>query len=114
MARRFFWLAGDVAKDGGIGQHQFSVLSSRFSVSGRRRSYELRTGNRELALPQVFFFQNPPVMQFVSGDDVGEGAYGDFIVTGCAASSPGRFVEVAEERNGGAADSDVVLDQVFD
>ena len=34
MARRFLGLAGDVAKDGGIGKHQFSVPGSQFSVFG--------------------------------------------------------------------------------
>ena len=32
VARRFFRLARDVAKDGGVGQHQFSVLSFQLSV----------------------------------------------------------------------------------
>ena len=32
MARRFFGLASDVAKDGGVGEHEFSVPGSQFSV----------------------------------------------------------------------------------
>jgi len=68
-----------VAKDGGIGQHQFPVLSSQFPVLSLAQF--LRTENWEpRTLAEVLFFQNFPMMQFMSGDEVGQRSHGYFVV----------------------------------
>jgi hypothetical protein len=43
---------------------------------------------------KVFLFQNPAVMQFMAGNDVGKCTDRDFILVGDAATRPGRFVKI--------------------
>jgi hypothetical protein len=43
---------------------------------------------------KVFLFQNPAVMQFMAGNDVGNCADRDFALVGDAATRPGRFVKI--------------------
>ena len=52
------------------------------------------------------------MMQFVSGNDIGQGAHRHLVLAGHAAAGPGSLVEIAKERDGGAAHGDVILDQV--
>src|SRR5271166_6155098 len=52
------------------------------------------------------------MMQFVAGDDIGKGSDAHLILIGYAAAAPGSAVEIAKQGNRGAADSDVVLDQI--
>ena len=43
---------------------------------------------------KVFLLQNPAVMQFMAGNDVGKCADRDLILVGDAATRPGRFVKI--------------------
>jgi hypothetical protein len=61
------------------------VASSRDAIPAPN----LRAGNRG----QIFFFQNAPVMQFVSRCDVGQRAHRDFVFVGDAAALPGIAVQ---------------------
>src|SRR5258706_9682436 len=83
---------------------QFPLLSSHFSVLSSP-IHALRTENRELGtstewLEQVLFFQHSPVMQLMSGNDVGQRPCADFILIGDAAAQPGFRIEMPEEGHG--------------
>src|ERR1700726_1532556 len=51
-------------------------------------------------------------MQLMPCDDVSQAPYGDFIFVGDAAPHPRRFVKIAQQREGGAAYGDEVLNQI--
>ncbi|SRR6266481_2498910 len=57
--------------------------------SGANSAPNLCAGNRR----QILFFQNAPMMQFVSGGDVCKRAYGDFVFIRDAAALPGVAVQ---------------------
>jgi hypothetical protein len=63
---------------------------------------------------QILFFQNFSMMQFVAGDHICQRADGDFVLAGDAATGPGCFVEIAKQRDRGAADGNVILDEIFE
>src|ERR1700747_619530 len=60
-------------------------------IGGEWRKFgeNLGAGNRG----QILFFQYAPVMQFVSGGDVGKGPYRDLVFVGDAAALPGIAVQ---------------------
>src|ERR1700704_4661858 len=91
------------------------------SIRAMARVSGLRTGSWELSneggrgafpetrhlrpfLLQVLLFQHPPVMQLMSGDDVGECSGADFILVGYAAAQSGLRIEMSKESQGGGAD----------
>ena len=75
------------------------------SITGRpgRLWLGLATGEK------VLFLQNLSMVQLMSCDGVSQGAYRHFILAGHAAARPGLLVEIAQQREGGAADRDVIL-----
>src|ERR1039458_1000392 len=94
-------------------------MAASESIKGRSQVLGLRCqgGGRARtpvspSLFQILLLNNSSMMQFVSGDDIGQGTHGDLVLVGHAAAGPGGFVEIAKQRDGGSSDSDVVLDQV--
>jgi len=61
---------------------------------------------------EVFLLEDPAMVQFVSGDEISDSAGADLILVCDAAALPGCFVQIAQQRECGASDGDVVLDHV--
>src|SRR5216684_8921049 len=61
---------------------------------------------------KVLLFQNPAVMQFMAGKDVGKGADRDFILVGHAATRPGRLVKIPQQRHSRPAHGDEVFNPI--
>src|SRR5215831_3294798 len=74
----------------------------------------MRPPPRNKLFGEILFFEDPAVVEFVACGQVGDGADTEFGVVRYAASRPGWFVQIAIERQRGAADGDVILDQVSD
>src|ERR1700723_3626328 len=88
------------------------------SCSGRRSNSWLRGDKPAKSYPaklpsrKIFLFQNPAMMQFMPCDDISESADADFILVCSTAPSPRRFVEMAQQGEGGPAYSDKVFHQI--
>src|SRR5579872_188816 len=64
-----------------------------------------------LASREIFFLQNAAMMEFVASNGISDGAHADLVFVGDAAAKPCRFVEIAQQSQGGPANGDVVVDQ---
>src|SRR6266478_9627266 len=62
---------------------------------------------------EVLLFKNPPMMQLMPRNDVGEPPHGDFILVGNSAAHPCCFIQIAQQRQGSAAYRDEVLNQIL-
>src|SRR6266404_8439334 len=56
------------------------LVSAGAGADGREPALSLPKGRPSLHSFQIFLFQYPPMMQFVAGDDVGEGAHRHFVL----------------------------------
>ena len=74
------------------------VVNTAYHVSPRRATHRSQRARNGLSAVRgkVFLFQNPAVVQFMAGNDVGKRADRDFILVGKASTRPGRFVKIRE------------------
>ncbi len=59
------------------------------------------------------FFENPAMVQFVSGDDPSQGPYTDFIFIRHTTPQPHQFIEITKQRHCGATHGNEILDQIW-
>src|SRR5258706_4454423 len=78
----------------------------QLSDRAKPKTYDLRP------VCKVLLFQNPAMMQLMPRDDVSQPPHADFVLICDSAARPRRLVEIAQQRNRGAAHRDEVLDQI--
>src|SRR5260370_41686327 len=91
-----------------MGSCQRSAVSSQHKPQSRIGASGVLS--EELGLSRkVSLLQYPPMMQLMPRDDVGEPPHADFVLVRDTATGPRCLVEIAQQRQRGAAHGDEVL-----
>src|SRR5260370_34809653 len=107
------WEPALVARRGSLANPSVTNPSVNAILNGFANDQRLTTNDGvSTTAHEIPLHQNSAMVQLMPRDDVGEPPHADFALVRDTATGPGCFVEIAQQRQRGAAHGDEVLHQI--